>query len=202
MLYRLRRPWAFSLIELLVVVAITGLLGSLALIAFNNSVRATTLSSTAQTATEAIDLARATAAARNLPVEVRFYQIPDANGGEVAFRALQIFLWDRDAPTPMIKPIIFPQSIALSKDPSRSSFLTLVGDDSHSGSASFLQHTNANYVSFRFRGDGMTDLDAARQWHFTLLSVQDQPGGGAETKNYATVSVHALSGQTSIFQPR
>ena len=117
----------FSLVELLVVVAIIGMLAALAMGGLSNTVRSSKLTNTAQRVADQINVARQTAAARNVPVEVRFYSLPPwgtYSGSAYLYRGMQ--LWSLNTPSnsttattnmvPISKILLFPERVVIRND--------------------------------------------------------------------------------------
>lgn len=85
------KPSAFTLIELLVVVAIIVLLLTVSAPALSSMLMATKLSSAGESVLGAISEAQQVAYASNVPVELRFFKVPDAFGANPSYRSYQIF---------------------------------------------------------------------------------------------------------------
>lgn len=82
---------AFTLIELLVVVAIIVLLLTAAAPALSSVIMANKLSSAGESVVGAISEAQQVAYASNVPVELRFFKVPDSFGTNPSYRSYQIF---------------------------------------------------------------------------------------------------------------
>jgi len=74
----------FSIVELLVVIAIVGLLAAVTMPAITSTLRAMNLSDTTNRVVSELNLARQTAVARQVPVEVRFYLLPEESDAATA----------------------------------------------------------------------------------------------------------------------
>ncbi|MFM8716600.1 MAG: Verru_Chthon cassette protein D, partial [Spartobacteria bacterium] len=126
----LKKSPAFSLIELLVVIAIIGILAAAAIGGLSNVARSTNLTSAAQRLGDQFALARQTAVARNLPVEVRIYKLPDydaTTGGATLWRGLQLFIKDGSTDVPASRPLFFPQRVIISENAQASPLLSDLG---------------------------------------------------------------------------
>lgn len=197
----------FSLIELLLVVAIVGILSVLAIGGFNQTVRGTKITSTAQGVADALGLARNSALARNTPVQIRFYKFPtfDAatNSAPDTFRGLQIFACESRTTNAITRPFLFPNPVIASKDATKSSILQ---QTEFSGTGAVSGYSNYKYVTLTFGSDGMirtgsSQLTTTNEFFITLQAVLDTDNS-TWPKNYATVSVNPVTGNTKIFQPR
>lgn len=198
----------FSLIELLVVVAIVGILSTLAITGFNSTVRGTKVTSTAQAVSDALSLARSSAVARNRPVEIRFLELPkfdQAGGSPEYFRGVQIFLIESSTSSrALTKPFLFPNPIVASTHVSKSSILV---QPKLSGGTNKVSGSSYNYIPLTFGSDGMiraqaTGLTTTNEWFVTMQTENDLKTDGTWPDNYATVSVNPVTGNTKIYQPR
>lgn len=200
----------FSLVELLLVVAIVGLLSVFAISGFNQTVRGTKIASTAQGVSDALGLARNSALARNRPVQVRFYKLPDfnANSGDSPqiYRGLQIFVCDTLSTNALTKPYLFPDPVVASTDSRKSSLLqqTEVSDSTVTNVGGFRNH---RYVAVTFGSDGIirnasAQLTTTNQWFITVQTKNDLATDATFPNNFATISVNPVTGNTKVYQPR
>jgi len=198
----------FSLIELLVVVAIVGVLSVFAVGAFNATMRGTKISSSAQAVADAMRLARSSAISRNVPVQLRFYKLPEYNSAATApvvYRGLQIFSCESRSTNPITKPFLFPQPIVASADATKSSILQLSNNPADGNRVAGLN--TYTYVAMTFGPDGMIrptggTLTSTNEWYITIQTDRDLATDAAWPKNYATVAVNPVTGNTKVFQPR
>jgi uncharacterized protein (TIGR02596 family) len=216
---------AFSLIELLVVVAIIGIIGTFAIPAAGNLLKGSSLTQAANAITDQIAAARQHALSRNRVVEVRFYRFGDPEQpGESAndpssgyFRALQfVEIGENGVPNPVGKLIRFPDSVMMNPSPSLS---TLLGVDISSRQVLSGQldpndpelprgvGKKYDYVSFRFLPDGTTNLPltgpANGLWFITTHLVNDLPRATADKPpaNFFTWTIEPTSGNSKILRP-
>ncbi len=195
---------AFSLVELLVVVAIVGLLSTFAITAFNQSLRGTKITSTGQAISDAMNLARSLALSKNVPVQIRFYKMPNPNGGGTVVRALQIFACESRSTNAATKPFIFPDQIVASSDSKKSSFVNAT-NVSASASDPKVSGTNYDYVPVTFGASGIIQpvgtLNSTNEWYITVQALKDMANDASWPANYATVSINPVIGDARVFQP-
>lgn len=107
----------FTLVELLVVVAIGIIIASLSITSYTKVVSSGLLTTTTQSVIGLLDQARLTAISRNCYVEVRIYELPTAaagpNGAQTQFRGMQTFLVTNSGYTQLTKLLLFPAPIVL-----------------------------------------------------------------------------------------
>lgn len=197
------RKDAFSLIEMLAVLSVVGLLVSLSVPVARQVLRANHLRMGGHLVVDQLKLARQTAMTKNLPVEIRFYQLPDYNSSSSSpevFRAFQLFLKAPERSVPLGKaeflehPVYFVGNSAPS--PLLSRHPALEGSSAGIEIARF--GNRYRYVAFTYRSDGSTDLSAAG--NFVTLALQhDKPidQGG----NFITVQIDPVVGSVQSFQP-
>lgn len=190
---------AFSLIELLTVIAIMMLMLALLVPAFQNMARASQLSSTAQMMVDTCNLARQTASTQNRRVEMRFYKLPDeGDASKVAYRAMQLFLVQPDGLQPMTRMLRFPAAVIVSDVTNQSTVLTR-----KSGTDNWTipgVGSNYTYASFRFLPPGETDLPATNEWLATFVVAAEQKNAQLPA-NYATARIDPASGKVMVFRP-
>ena len=198
---------AFTLLELLLVVAILGIIGAFVLPTANTILRGGKLNQASQTVVDRLSLARQSAIAQNRPVEVRFYRYkdPESPASSNSFRALQAFLVVKaNQLNAMEKTQMLPSSVIIDSSPTLSSILdsskrTLVT----TGTTSIPRvGTNYSYIAVRFRPDGSTDLGPTTgPWFLTLHGESDKDGLTAPPPNFVTIAIDPVNGALSFFRP-
>ncbi len=162
------QPRAFTLIELLVVVAIIVLLLTAAAPALSSVIMANKLSSAGESVMGAISEAQQVAYASNVPVELRFFKIPDSFGTNPTYRSYQIFKilqvsaasgatgGVQESVEPVGSLVRLPESIAIVTDDTLSPALTGEGlpDTRPGGSVGYSGVASAVYNAWRFMPDG------------------------------------------------
>lgn len=191
------RSKAFSLIELLVVLAIIGILAAIAIPALNSMSSAPNLTASANQLSAEINLARQTAVTMNSPVEVRFF---DIEGGKYTAYASYQVNDDGTLGSAIGKITVLPKEVAMMDS---AAYSTLITDAPESGSADIPQHSNVTYAGFRFRSSGSADLDtpsSGSAWTVTLAPRRDIEQAKTPA-NFATITLIPLTGTTRIDRP-
>ena len=190
----------FSLVELLIVVGIIGLIATLAMGGLNNVLRATKLTTAAQLIADQMNVARQTATARNLPVEVRFYTLPDwdrTSGTPTYMRGMQVFLQDGTT-SPVSKPVYLPARIMISTNSANSPMLSAMV----SSNATLSGYGSVPYSSFTIRANGMlrglptTNFTTANNYFMLLQADQ-----GPTQQNFAAVQINPITAKVTILRP-
>lgn len=203
-------PRAFSLIELLVVVTIISLLAVVSLPSYQKINRGHRLTVSAQTVADQLNLARQVAEARNRPVEVRLYKLPDFNqpttGSPTTYRAVQIFLLDSSSTNAITKAAYLQQPIAISTTEANTSLMddTDLPEQQPGTTAPKLAgfNTNYRYRSFLFMPDGRTDLAVGKSWYITFYSQQEPTTGSNNLPaNFVTIQIDPQTGHLQQFRP-
>ena len=197
----LKKSPAFSLIELLVVISIIGILSAAAIGGLSNVARSSNLTSAAQRLGDQFALARQTAVARNLPVEVRIYDLPDYDLtiGNL-MRGIQLYLSDG---TPVSRPLLFPQRVIISTNTTASPMISFMD----SGTTNFSSFGNRSYKSFTIRPNATLSVTNANSLtdancFITLHHENDaKPDGGITPANFATVQINPVTSKVTILRP-
>lgn len=207
---------AFSLIELVVVIAIIAIVATFTVPAATSILRGSAMTQAQQMLTDQISLARQFALSKNRSVEVRFYQLADPEQpGEDAtkpdtgqFRALQIFeIVESGVGVPIDKVQRLPSSVIMNQTGQLSSIIGGTGQtiqtpgnqdpDLPRGVAK-----KYKYVSLRFQPDGSTTLAPTGKWFVTIHNLSDGATmTSVEGKNFFTIQIDPVSGSTKGFRP-
>jgi uncharacterized protein (TIGR02596 family) len=185
---------AFSLIELLVVMALVAILVVAAVPALNSVARGSNLNRAGQLVGDQITVARLTAVSRNREVQVRLYNL--TNGLQSGWLGLQVWRIEQSSngssSVAASRLILLPEGVLI--EPARSPLLG--ADNIVSGTEALPSRGSVAYQGFRFRPNGaMSAGVSASNNYLTLRSAQ---GGEA---NYYTVQVDPLTGKTTVYRP-
>ena len=203
---------AFSLIELIAVISIIAIIAAFAIPAASTILRGSQLTQGAQLISGQLSLARQQALTRNHSIEVRFFRYADSEvPGEQAdspesgkFRAIQMFeVLENGVPVPLSKMETLPNSIIFNDDQLSSIIMEKDPQPPSDTDPEMARGVKKNYeyVAFRFRPDGSTDLNPIKQWFVTLHSITDQIEGSVPPSNFFTVQIDPVSGSTREYRP-
>ena len=193
---------SFSLIELLVVMAIASVLAVISISAFTQVTRAAALSTGTQIIKGELDFARQTAITRNSSVEFRLYQMPDASGSFKNYAAFQTFLITSAGTNALTKVSYFPQLVGVSTNSALTSLTSLgsvTGATLNQPLPIYKQNYNA--LTFRFSSKGSLQLDVTKQWFATLVMLNDPLKANGLPNNFSVIQMDPVTGQTSIYRP-
>ena len=203
---------AYSLIELLVVVAIIGFLSVLATAGLNSVSRSTKLANAAQRLGDQIALARQTAIARNLPVEVRLYKLPEfdvTTGGASLWRGVQIFIMDGTIAVPASRLVLFPPRVIISENAAVSPLIQnsstgLGAEITPASNVGAFSTDNVRYKSFTIRPNGTLAASNSipdANWFLTLHQENDPKPDGLKPANFVTVQINPVTSKVTILRP-
>jgi uncharacterized protein (TIGR02596 family) len=203
----LKKSPAFSLIELLVVISIIGILSAAAIGGLSNVARSTNLTSAAQRLGDQFALARQTAVARNLPVEVRIYKLPDFDftTNATLWRGLQLFIKDGTNDVPASRPLFFPQRVIISENAQASPLLSGLGAElTPPSNVGAFTTANVRYKSFTIRPNGTVTATSSipdANWFLTVHHENDAKPDGIKPANFATVQINPVTSKVTILRP-
>ena len=202
----MERPRAFTLIELLTVMAIMVLLLGLLVPAINSTVNGMRISSSVQQVVDEVQFARATALALNLPVDVCFLQTVEAGKPSDVFRALQSRLLAADGSKTWISRIQrLPEGTSISSKIDRS---TLFGQGSGPYAIENAPSSVSKGIAMRIYPSG--DVETVDQDGNTVgstaallltLGREADIDNSNLPPNFATVEINTRTGRVKSYQP-
>lgn len=197
---------AFSLIELMVVMAIIAIVAAFVVPVAGNVSRGVKLSHATQTVGDEFATARQSAIGRNRMIEVRIYQYsdPEIPGSASCFRAVQMFeIINARSFSPLDKVQALPTATIIDSGAALSSLLDPAKVTIAKGVDALPRvGTNYNYVAFRFRPDGSTNLlPTAGTWFLTIHEETYGDGLALPPPNFDTLEVDPVNGSVRLFRP-
>ncbi len=207
---RLRR--AFSLTELLVVIAVLGILAGFAIPAATNILRANDTTRAGAVIEQAMLRARQLALSQNRKVEVRLYKYNDslALGDDAQYRGLQIVRIEEDGTAKAAGKVqslpsgaVINESSALS--PLITELTTKQGSAGLRVSKAGENGRDYEWIAVTFLPDGSTDLDESGgesgKWFVTVHDGIHPVSDGTPPSNYYTVQIEPLLGSVRGYRP-
>lgn len=195
----LQKVTAFTLVEMLAVIAIVALVMAFAVPSVSDIVRAGDLSNGASSLVSTLAQARQSAIVQNRNVEVRFYRYNHSITEGNEFQAIQSFIATDDAAEgwkAFTRVQVLPESVILDQ---RSSLIQSRLGEARSGSTPLRGGvTSYDYVHFIFRPDGSTNLGPG-QWYFLLRSAKDPEAGAPLPRDFFVVDVAPRWGQVRLY---
>ena len=188
-----------------------GILVLLSLPTLVSTLRSSYLNTSGLNLMNQIALARQTAIARNLPVEVRFYKVPAvgtaSTSAPTAWRAFQLFLVESTSVTPLSMVEYTQAAVVVSPAVDKSALFADAGNTGSSHAEKTPGPTDPNvtpylknyhYIAFRISPSGSVDVQPGRD--FVTLVLNDdktlETGG-----NYFTVQIDSVNGNVRSFRP-
>lgn len=182
---------AFTLLELLVVLAVVSVLIGMMLPAMGSLQGASQLRRAGEMVSNAVALARQTALTRNRSVAFRFY----ARSQSEPFFACQYFILEDSGELVPGKFYRLPDNMVVSRNDQH----TKLPDIAPAATATLPGNEAAVYSEFRFRRDGSTDLDAGEKWFVTAVNARDVTT--ALPANFQSLLIDPANGTVRTFQP-
>ncbi len=188
-------PPGFSLVELLVVVAIVGILAALTVPAMSSMMQSSDLTRGGQVVADQVNLARQTASAQNTVVELRFIQLPNRAG----YSAVQ--LWRSDSAGGM-KPVrgmfTLPQSVTIAANPPLPGVMASLPTGTMPASSTA---ANASYAAVQIRPSGqVTPVLAMSNLFFSVVPAVFA-NDSQLPPNYFLVQINPLTGVPLVYRP-
>ena len=197
----------FTLLELLVVMAIILILAAAVVPSLINLFRSSRLTNASLTLMDSLNFARQTALTNNCPVELRIYKTgEESNAADLQYRAFRLFtIDDVKGIQPLANLKRFPNPVIISSGTQFSSLMTLISGTSGLPTDYPMPDKTA-YIAFQFRPSGGTSLlpieGSGSNWFLTLL-MENTPVSGASglPANYFTIQIDPVTGRARSFRP-
>jgi uncharacterized protein (TIGR02596 family) len=204
---------AFTLVELLVVMAVIGLVMGMAVPVLNSMNKGSKLTATADTLRFNLSEFRALAIAENIPIEVRFLKSSDAaTAGERKIIGYQAGRYESIRQPgssnvvfefkPASESVRLAEGVVISENPTLSTLVTDSRLTRGNHEYRFADEESPEFVSFTFRPDGSTNLSKRLGdiWFLTLLEELEENKGSSIPDNFHTLTVDAYNGNIKSFQ--
>jgi len=187
----------FSLVELLVVLAIVSVLAVLTIPAMNSSMTSTKLTAAGQMISDTIGLARQEAVTKDRDVQVRFYNI-SANMWP-GWRAIQVLRVEPSSSGSTLVAVtklrLLPDAIILS--PTLSPLVS--ADPAVAGTTTLPVYGTVSYGGFYFVPSG--EVESALTTANNYVTLQSATAKGSPPPNYSTLQVNLTTGKVATYRP-
>jgi len=194
------RPGGFSLIEILLVIAILVMLAVVALPAIGPVLAGSNINRAGITATDSILRARQEAVSRNREVQVLFYNF-SAPASAQGWRAVQVFRVEQSSTGRTIVPAsrvtLLPEGSMISSNAALSPLL--FADASLKGTTNLPSYGATSYAGFRFRPNGSLSSEINSTNNF--LTLQAASARGNPPANYYTLQINPVTGKVTAYRP-
>jgi len=188
------RRVAFSLIELLVVVAIIGILAAITVPALASIQRANGVNRAGQMLGDAIIAARQEASSKNRDVELRIILLENPSG----YRAFQTWIADdRGVMSPLGKAERLPDSVLIASGSQLSPILE--ANTNLAGTTNFGALGNRAFTGLRIRAGGLPDPNITTSNNF--LTVRGLTDTATPPANFYAIRLVPATGRVTIHRP-
>jgi uncharacterized protein (TIGR02596 family) len=194
---------AFTLIELLAVMAVAGVLMALVLPAFQSIGDAAKIRQAAAGVLDQIDAARQLAEVNGTTVQVRLLRAP----GQTHYTGIQ--MWSGDGNLILDKPVGLPDGVAILANSDLSPLLERMSSpEPMPGAASPTAESRwagGEFAAFRVRPSGAIELRPAaagpQSAGLFITVAPDRPTGGVTPVNYATIQINPDTARPLLYRP-
>jgi uncharacterized protein (TIGR02596 family) len=190
---------SFSLLEMLLVLALAAVLVAMAAAGYSSTIQATAVTNGAAMLSDAFTEARASAIAQNTTVEVRLYDLPPQPGATPVYDALQLHWLKADGTTPPVSaPLLLPEWVVIDATAAHSPLIAANTNTAKPDATD--PRLNSQTRTFHFFPDGSTDLNPATNWFLTVRAAP-QSDPAHFPANWACVQIDATTGHPQIYRP-
>ena len=189
---------SFTLIELLIVVAIMVLLASVSLPSLKSVLVGSNLNRAGQILSDQILFARQEAVAKNREVRVLLYRFDGVpNAGWSAIQGWRVEQTDSNTVSqPIGRMQSLPDGVVIPSDPGLSPLLTAY---TPVVSTNLTGRGAASVAEFRFRPNGF--LSGSVTTNNDFLTLQNAVAHGSPPTNYYSIQINPVTGKIDIFRP-
>lgn len=192
-------PGGFSLVELLVVMAVLGVLVVIATPALHSISQGNSVTRAGQDLADSLILSHDEAITRNRKVTIRFIKKTDSNGGGLRYRAIQAWVIKDDAGNlaPLTRVISFPAAVVVAESPTLSPLIQ--APPAQAGTMT-ISGVPCDYVAFTILANGSLDSTISNQSSFLTL-VQERDVSTTSPVNFFSIFLSPITGEVSTFRP-
>lgn len=191
---------AFSLVELLAVIAIMAILVALVVPSFRSVTDGHAVEQAGQDVSHSLMLARDLAITRNRWTELRVIKTP-SDGGAETYRAIQIWQRQDDGSSiPVSRATYLPQAMAIAENATLSPSLQT---NAPVRGMMTLAGANRSYLGILFRPEGVPDLRASGTNAAACLTVVAEQKRALDSlpPNFRSLFVNPVTGEVRMFRP-
>lgn len=216
---------AFTLIEMLVVMAIMSVMLVLAGLSFTTISSSMDVSNSVQNVTDALNLARQIALSRNEYTQVRFFSLPQSvpNPRDDQFTAVAVFaadspLYESTGKTyaqwtaarrfrPENAVAMLPGNCVVVNDAASTYSSLLNSKLLHTGTMQLPDNQTYNWVGFYFKPDGSIDVPPPATslclsiCSYNLFKAAQKSKPGSLPANYAVIMLDPINGRFQVLRP-
>jgi uncharacterized protein (TIGR02596 family) len=206
-----RRGRAFTLIELLAVIAVIGLITATTVPMLFSTMKANRLSAAGEELVNRISLAQQMAVSRNHEIELRFYHYvdPEDPTSKDHYRATLIAQPAPDPNAPgVVETIVLSDmsylrnGIVIANDQTLSPILTETTRSDYADADDRIRDVEANYKTIRFFPDGSCDVIlVTNQAYLTVVEERDFDAAGGVPKNFFAVQIDHYTSRATTYRP-
>jgi len=190
----------FSLLELLVVIALMALLMTLTMPAITSVLRTGEMNRAGQILSDEIALARQEASSKNRAVELRIVDMDLPLSNETGWKGIQLWISNEIGEMePLGRLRELPGSVVIASDDSLSPLLE--ADQGRSGTAFFGSHGDRDWRGFRMRPGGGMDQGVITPDNNFLTLVSIPIPEQLPPDNYFAIRINPVTGRVSTHRP-